>query len=199
MALIKCPECGREISDKAEICIGCGFPIKEHLHDFEEKHEEECEENFTYCKFCGERNEKDADYCEACGMRITPYSTMKNKKITFLEPDRRNREPEVTGIARAFMRNSPPEKKADPFFKGIYKYTLFGEKKEVYCPRCHSTDCSWYTEQRYVPGKTKTRYTANLNPFHPFTLVNKKEKIVRKEQTYTQKKIMCNSCGFTFY
>lgn len=27
MALIICPECGREISDKCEICIHCGFPL----------------------------------------------------------------------------------------------------------------------------------------------------------------------------
>jgi uncharacterized C2H2 Zn-finger protein len=27
MALIKCPECGKEISDKAEACISCGCPI----------------------------------------------------------------------------------------------------------------------------------------------------------------------------
>ena len=27
MALIKCPECGREISDKALTCPNCGFPI----------------------------------------------------------------------------------------------------------------------------------------------------------------------------
>lgn len=29
MALIKCPECGKEISDKAEACIHCGYPIRE--------------------------------------------------------------------------------------------------------------------------------------------------------------------------
>lgn len=27
MALIKCPECGKEISDKAPQCIHCGCPI----------------------------------------------------------------------------------------------------------------------------------------------------------------------------
>ncbi|MDE5803214.1 MAG: zinc-ribbon domain-containing protein [Lachnospiraceae bacterium] len=27
MALIKCPECGKEISDKASSCPGCGYPI----------------------------------------------------------------------------------------------------------------------------------------------------------------------------
>lgn len=29
MALIKCPECGKEVSDKAESCIHCGAPLKE--------------------------------------------------------------------------------------------------------------------------------------------------------------------------
>lgn len=28
MALIKCPECGKEISDKAPTCINCGCPIE---------------------------------------------------------------------------------------------------------------------------------------------------------------------------
>lgn len=28
MSLIKCPECGRRISDEAEACIHCGYPIK---------------------------------------------------------------------------------------------------------------------------------------------------------------------------
>ncbi len=27
MALIRCPECGREISDKSSTCIGCGAPV----------------------------------------------------------------------------------------------------------------------------------------------------------------------------
>ena len=29
MALIKCPECGREISDKAYSCPQCGYPISQ--------------------------------------------------------------------------------------------------------------------------------------------------------------------------
>ena len=27
MALIKCPECGKEVSDKAAQCIHCGYPL----------------------------------------------------------------------------------------------------------------------------------------------------------------------------
>lgn len=83
-------------------------------------------------------------------------------------------------------------------FNGIYRYTLFGKKVEVRCPRCGSEDCSHYHEQKSIPGKTKTRYTVNLNPLKPFTLINKKEKVIREESTYIEKKIICNSCGTIF-
>ena len=29
MALIKCPECGQEVSDKAKVCINCGYPLED--------------------------------------------------------------------------------------------------------------------------------------------------------------------------
>ncbi len=29
MAIIKCPECGKEVSDKAKVCIHCGAPLTE--------------------------------------------------------------------------------------------------------------------------------------------------------------------------
>ena len=36
MSLIKCPECEKEISDKSEICIHCGYPVKDFfLSDIE--------------------------------------------------------------------------------------------------------------------------------------------------------------------
>lgn len=36
MALIKCPECGKEISDKATVCINCGYSL-ESLKDVRKK------------------------------------------------------------------------------------------------------------------------------------------------------------------
>ena len=36
MALIKCPECGKEISDKSKACIHCGYPIDELDKTYEE-------------------------------------------------------------------------------------------------------------------------------------------------------------------
>ena len=37
MALINCPECGKEVSDKAEVCIHCGYP----LHDETQSNKED--------------------------------------------------------------------------------------------------------------------------------------------------------------
>ncbi len=36
MALIKCPECGTQISDKAAVCIHCGFPLPERIETEED-------------------------------------------------------------------------------------------------------------------------------------------------------------------
>lgn len=84
-------------------------------------------------------------------------------------------------------------------FAGVYKATLFHGMKEVRCPRCESEDCSHYMEQHTKPGKTKTTYSANLNPLKPLTFVNKNEKVVRKEKTVTYNKFICNKCGYIFW
>ena len=85
----------------------------------------------------------------------------------------------------------------NPNFKGIYR-TVGNTLQEVYCPRCGSWECSHTQIPINVPGRVKTRYTANLNPFRPFTLVNKKEKVVQQGGTYYQHRFVCNKCGLIF-
>lgn len=42
MALVKCPECGRErVSDSAEACPDCGYGIKKYYEDIKKKQEDE--------------------------------------------------------------------------------------------------------------------------------------------------------------
>lgn len=50
MSLIKCPECGKEISDKSKQCIHCGFPMQ----DMEEGLVTTvvCEELYSKCPIC---------------------------------------------------------------------------------------------------------------------------------------------------
>lgn len=252
MALIKCPECGKEISDKSEICIGCGFPIKEYLRKIEdieieeekkkeqtEKEQEKIKEKY-WCRSCYKQNEIGKDYCVYCGNRLTPYfdnqDNLKEKSETeeeFLDRIYKSENGKRVKMIKAireekgydleiskrmvdeyWQKNFPSKElcytkqemciksqnceEEKRTFNGIYKYTFFGGKQEVYCPRCGSENCSHYQEQKIIPGKTKTRYTANLNPLKPFTLVNKKEKVVRKDEIITESKFLCNSCGMIF-
>ncbi|WP_444382569.1 zinc ribbon domain-containing protein, partial [Prevotella sp.] len=52
MAMIKCPECGHEISDQAPYCPSCGVAIKDKL---------------TKCPACGKVYFKDQPACPKCG------------------------------------------------------------------------------------------------------------------------------------
>lgn len=92
-----------------------------------------------------------------------------------------------------------------PIVQGITKTTLLGKKIPVVCIKCGSRNCEWITEEfvyrKGKPAVTKAKYSANLNPLKPFTLVNKKEKVVKKatpDKTTTIKKIKCNDCGKIF-
>lgn len=63
MALIECPECGKEISEKSKTCINCGYPISEYvreLHREQDQNEtEQAKENQeTYQSESGNQREK---------------------------------------------------------------------------------------------------------------------------------------------
>jgi hypothetical protein len=188
--LISCPECGKMVSDKSEICIHCGYPIKEY---FEEKKMMIEEINKTKCPYCNSSSIDNQGYCNECGMNTIP-----NKKKGFVDKT-------ADGIMKMIGQEPFEDKKVveikshEKEFRGIYKYGLLGGKKEVYCPRCNSENCSHYKQEHVTPAKTKTSYSLNINPLKPLTTFNKKEKVIRKEQTYTENKIICNNCGYTFY
>lgn len=223
MALIKCPECGKEISDKASSCPNCGCPSSEFLlstTDYEEK--ESFENNITYeeseldkikrlVKDIHYRNYNDKTKAIKNLREELGFDSISLKYASNIMNDEYSGK-DISDSIQKYLWNSndnsinlsnllfrdPKAEKYNTNFNGIYRYSLFGEKKEVYCPRCGSPNCSYYKEQELIPAKTKTRYTANLNPLHPFTLANKKEKIIRKEQNYTINRIVCNDCGYTF-
>ena len=61
MALIKCPECEKEVSDKALSCIGCGFPL-----------------SISNCDECGSILRENDSTCSNCG---NPLNELENKDI----------------------------------------------------------------------------------------------------------------------
>lgn len=72
MALIKCPECGREISDKAIACPNCGCPISSDEIQRRKNHliKKMAAKHYVPCIKCGEWNEVGSTYCAKCGRII---------------------------------------------------------------------------------------------------------------------------------
>lgn len=61
MALIKCPECGSAISEKAANCPNCGTPINNSA-------------NKKFCQHCGGQIDKDCVICPRCGKQVSNLS-----------------------------------------------------------------------------------------------------------------------------
>ncbi len=280
MTLIKCPECGRKVSDQSTICIECGFPIQDYVSktkkenaleqkkasekqklelqkENDEKRWEELPDkrnvliqkkaimidlyrmtlkvripgcptisdniwNFTLEYFgismgfnIGFMISNTSKQYSSGVVDIIDRGEVKNQLELFKEIMENNglyvarsrfdvlyRKTESdrsmqTATKQTYSSLFEEKETKTENFHGIYKY-VSGKKVEVFCPRCNSQNCSYYTTEKVIPEKTKTRYTANLNPFRPFTLVNKKEKVIRKNQTVTEQKIICNDCGNIF-
>lgn len=80
MALIRCPNCGKEISDRAKVCPGCNYVLAE------EKTEPETPKAEKLCEECGTVLPEDAQACPNCGCPVTteevPPEEAQNVKIT---------------------------------------------------------------------------------------------------------------------
>ena len=144
MALIKCPECGREISDKAASCPGCGCPASE----WKEENRSEEDESIS--------NESDLNVI----IKKIAEKYSDNEKVKMIRDLRQETGmglKEAKDAIEGYLSNGNvpnPEPKKE--FHGIYRSTLLHGLQEVYCPQCGSEDCSHYQEQRIIPGQTKT-------------------------------------------
>lgn len=65
MAMIKCPECGQEISDKAKRCVHCGKVLAED------------KTTTKVCSDCGKENPIDATECVYCGCPFEEATVVK--------------------------------------------------------------------------------------------------------------------------
>lgn len=201
MALIICPECGKEISDKAAICVGCGFPVKEYLEKYSERVSDDATRT---CEYCGSVDIDDEGYCNNCGMKLL------KERVGAVERQNEKVLVEAKGLyticPECDFRNEPGKFTC---IKCGHKYTM-SEYNVVYardetdfagrkCPACNSMLVRAFVEEKViVPKKTKVQTSLNLNPFKPFTLFDHKEKVVRKEITKSSSRFICDSCGKIF-
>lgn len=77
MAMIQCPECGKEISDKARKCIHCGKVLIED------------KPQTKVCNECGKENSIDVTECAYCGC---PFEEVVTPTKESNEKSKRNKK-----------------------------------------------------------------------------------------------------------
>ena len=65
MAIIKCPKCNKDISDKSLKCINCGYILKE--------------EKPMFCSDCGAKINKGDNECSNCGCPVYENNNTNDK------------------------------------------------------------------------------------------------------------------------
>lgn len=92
MALISCPNCGNEVSDKAEACPHCGFVLKE-------------KEKVT-CPECGKEVDADALVCPFCGnpLKEAPKEEVQKVELSKVAiPKAKINKKVLIGLAAALL------------------------------------------------------------------------------------------------
>lgn len=136
MALIKCPECGKEVSNKAVACPYCGMPFIEMEESLLSKY---------ICLKCGERLPENILSCPKCGTRVPDEKKLGRDMLYCPECEGLNeigsfscahcgRKYKAAELASCIIKENKNEEKQ--------QQTILTEGKgsnQARCPRCGST------------------------------------------------------------
>ena len=145
MALINCPECGKEISDKATYCPNCGNPINQQPQQAEE---------YLCCPKCGSR-ELHAEHKGFSGGKALTGALLvggigllagtigsKDTQITCLKCANKFKageakvvKPNTTNYKADRTNTITTKEQSTPYMCECGKW-FFSEKEHVYCPKC---------------------------------------------------------------
>lgn len=88
--IIKCPECGHQVSDKAPVCPNCGVEIAGHV---------------VKCSHCGEIYLKEDEVCPNCHQ--SPEDEHNSPRAAISEPEVYNEAPEEVPAAEPATQETP--------------------------------------------------------------------------------------------
>lgn len=103
MAIIKCPECGHQVSDKAPVCPSCGVEIAGYINR---------------CTRCGEVYFRNEHFCPNCHQPASSQIETSNQKVTSQQRSTVQTHDKTMAItadetARANKRNAIDAQKGD--------------------------------------------------------------------------------------
>lgn len=139
MALIKCPECNREISDMATCCVHCGFPLSKYDYAIQASDDTH---RTNSCSIDGIEYDL-SDIAETLfSLPTGKINDEKDMKVLGdVQDDLRNRIPCLNLISVTALTNEIRNTRSVPKTFDAKQY-IFEPKKEdnlVHCPRCDST------------------------------------------------------------
>ena len=134
MALINCPECGKQISDRAKTCIFCGYPIQEYMEEQKQKEQEKKKDipiRDDICPQCGNEISPVFRVCGKCG--YSQYGNAgKDYENNHKSDDTENEIPDHVpvdyspkSIEKKYESSKPKKKKKHIFSKTIIFLILF--------------------------------------------------------------------------
>ena len=176
MALIKCPECNKEISDKATACSNCGFPLNEEIPKIENS-------GMNVCPRCG-KFYCNQEYCPDCKTKMVDCHLSKEKDLELCvnlsaekQWEQQMREKYAIGSPEfdevLYNKRLQEEKAEEEYYAS---YPRRPSEPKITCPYCKSTNIN------KISSMAKA---ANIAMFGIFG--NK-----RKYQWH------CNNCGSDF-
>jgi len=153
MALILCPECNKEISEKANTCPHCGFPISDTFSESTNKNG--AADKQFFCQFCGMQNDVGSMYCGYCGELNDPSEIQRRVQLKNFEMQSENLrlQEEQKNIQQKQLREQQKIRKQQ---EKEYKHM----KK---CPRCGSTSLS-ANKKGFGIGKAVVGAAITANP-----------------------------------
>lgn len=185
MALIKCPECGKEISDKAFACPNCGNPMNQPPQQVQQPQQEE----YLCCPRCGSR-ELHAEHKGFSGGKALAGALItggigllagtigsRDTQITCLKCGKKFKAGEArvvknpSNISLSAAQSVRPTK----HICSICGYIYDGDMAPAKCPICKAPS------ERFKP------LDGNLN-----------EVAMPPTETATQQKFTCSVCGYIY-
>lgn len=198
MALIKCPECGKEISDKADSCPSCGYPILATKEAASSNINNE-QKDYTKIAAAAEKNKVESRITKrryisgiisiVLGIISLCLGIFGNGGLLlilggffFI----------ITGIGALNSQNK--DKKRVQYLQNVSD----GKKEILICPFCKGVNIEFDAVQSgvYTSGQT-ARISNNINPLQPFTHTNVRTSGTHSDISYKTLYI-CKDCGKTF-
>lgn len=135
MALIKCQECGREISNKAVSCPGCGCPVENVSRDDRSELDKLVDDIFL-------KNKGNITYSAKDLMKKTGMNSKDALKI--MKAKRNSPEVKAEEARKKAEHKAKQRQNWQEFGEACRKVqNTFGGGKVARCPKCHSTSISY--------------------------------------------------------